>query len=615
MMTTSKKARAMLTAVCLMSSVFLESQQTRDAARTITTGTSEIAGTLVTDDTTASPVRRATIVLTASELSVARLIAVTDDAGGFAFTSLPAGRYSLSASKGGYVPTTFGAKRPGGLGTPIVVGDGQRLVSLAMKLLKGSVLSGTVRDESGRPAPDVTVEALRYAVSFQTGERTLQPAPFGSSETTDDRGMYRIYGLAPGEYLVSASSSMRPNGDPRAAAEIHQVSDVDVQRAQQLLHGAVGAPAIQAPAQGGNPRPPSSTVIYAPVYHPAAITEADATTIALGPHEERTGIDVQLRMVPTSTVEGVIVGPDGTPMPGVHLVMWDPRPLPQNTLAKVFRSATSDPQGRFLLPGITPGRYTITTLPGEGSSAVGGGVSTAASALCGMTELSVEGQDVTTSIVLSPGASVSGRMVFEGALTPPDPRTVPLVLLNRLGLPPVFSPPQVASDGTFTIAGVAPGRYRLTVNLPGATTSAGWLLRSAMVNGDDWVDVRLEIRPNENVDGVVVTFTDQRTEISGKMQDAAGKPAPEYFIIVFSADKQFWLPQSRRTQEVRPGADGQFIVRNLPAGDYVISALTDVEQGQWNDPTFLAELAAHGPIRIKLAEGEKKVLDIRLGNR
>jgi hypothetical protein len=64
---------------------------------------------------------------------------------------------------------------------------------------------------------------------------------------------------------------------------------------------------------------------------------------------------------------------------------------------------------------------------------------------------------------------------------------------------------------------------------------------------------------------------------------------------------------------VRPDADGRFIVRDLPAGDYLISALTDVEEGQWNDQAFLAELASHAPITITLGEGEKKVQDIRVG--
>ncbi len=613
-MMTPGRARAVFAACCVIPSVLRASQQPRDAAGTVRTGTSEIAGTLVTDDTTASPVRRATITLTGADLGTTRLMAVTDDSGGFAFTSLPAGRYSISASKGGYVPSTYGAKRPGGPGTTIVVGAGQRVVSLVIKLLKGSVLSGTVFDEGGRPAPDVTVSALQYAVSLQTGGRTLQSAPFGSSQTTDDRGMYRIHGLAPGEYVVSATSSMRPNGDPRAAADIHQITDADIERAQQLLRESGGTPAVQAPVPGGSPRTPGSTVIYAPVYYPAAVAAADATTILLGPHEERSGVDVHLRMVPTARIEGVVSGPDGAPMPDVRIVMWDPGPLPEDILAMVLRNATSDRQGKFVLSGVTPGRYTISAcaLPGEAPRAGGAGVPAAGPALWAETEVAVDGNDVTASLVLSPEVAVSGRMVFQGALAPPDPATVPLMLMRNPLTTIGLARRRTSVDGTFTFPNVTPGTYRIAVNDRGSAL-AGWLLKSVTVNGDDWLDVPFDIRPNENVEGVVVTFTDRHTEISGRMQDAAGKPAPDYFIVVFSADQRFWLPQSRRTQEVRPGADGQFIIRDLPAGDYLMSALADVEPGQWNDPAFLAALAAHWPIKITLGAGEKKVQDIRVG--
>ena len=67
----------------------------------------------------------------------------------------------------------------------------------------------------------------------------------------------------------------------------------------------------------------------------------------------------------------------------------------------------------------------------------------------------------------------------------------------------------------------------------------------------------------------------------------------------------------RRIQQVRPGTDGKFIVRNLVAGTYHLAALTDVVPGEWNDPQFLEQLVA-GAITLTLAEGEKKAQDIRI---
>ena len=136
---------------------------------------------------------------------------------------------------------------------------------------------------------------------------------------------------------------------------------------------------------------------------------------------------------------------------------------------------------------------------------------------------------------------------------------------------------------------------------------------ASMVNGVDASDVTFDVKPNQNIENVVVTLTDRPAEISGVLQDAAGKAAPEYGLVVFSADAKYQVAQTRRTQYVRPDITGRFIVRNLPAGDYLISAVTDVENGQWNDPAFLAALAASSPIAFAVAEGEKKVQDIRIG--
>jgi len=95
------------------------------------------------------------------------------------------------------------------------------------------------------------------------------------------------------------------------------------------------------------------------------------------------------------------------------------------------------------------------------------------------------------------------------------------------------------------------------------------------------------------------------------MLDAAGHPAPEYHIIVFSTERSNWRSLSRRIQQVRPGADGRFMFRNLPPGEYFLGAVTDVEDNEWFDPAFLEPLAA-ASIKLTLAANEQKVQDIRI---
>jgi len=474
-----------------------------------------------------------------------------------------------------------------------------------MTVIKGGVLTGAVRDERGVPMPGVAVAALRYAISSVTGERELQMVPIGSAQlyfadtaadafagtsVTDDRGVYRIFGLAPGDYIVL--TSVRP-GLSNARTDLHQVSRADVQRAQQLLRGSGAGAPVTAPAAGA----PSdaSRVNYAPVYFPAALSPTDATVISLGPSEERSGIDVSIRLVPTATLSGIVTRPNGEPVSGASLNLS----FKELTSVATFSGgavhlARSNADGTFSIPGLNPGRYELLgyTYP-EGHS--------------GTTTVEVAGHDLATSLVIGPGGTISGRLVFDGTSKAPDANAVTLILSPR-PLPGYTY--NVTPDGSFVMSNVPPGRYRLRIS---GRPPAGWLLRSAMVKGADASDIAIEVGANESIDGAMITMTDRGAEVSGRFLNAAGKPAPEYVLLVFSADPRFWAPRSSRTQQVRPDVNGTFIARDLPAGDYFISAVTDLENDQVNDPAFLASLAAASPIKITLAEGERKLQDIRVG--
>jgi hypothetical protein len=129
----------------------------------------------------------------------------------------------------------------------------------------------------------------------------------------------------------------------------------------------------------------------------------------------------------------------------------------------------------------------------------------------------------------------------------------------------------------------------------------------------DSLDGGFEVRSGENIAGVVITFTDHPSEVSGLLQAATGAPASDYFLIVFAADKALWTSKSRRIAMARPGTTGEYSVRNLPPGDYFVAAVTDATENQWFDPAFLDTLIATAT-RITLAEGEKKTHNLRIGN-
>jgi hypothetical protein len=107
------------------------------------------------------PVKRARVFAAAAELSGGRGI-LTDDAGVFDFTELPAGRYTLTVSKSGFVSLSYGQRRPLQAGTPLQLADGQQLKAIDFQLPRGSVIGGHVLDEDGDMMPGVMVRVMRY---------------------------------------------------------------------------------------------------------------------------------------------------------------------------------------------------------------------------------------------------------------------------------------------------------------------------------------------------------------------------------------------------------------------------------------------------------------------
>jgi hypothetical protein len=113
-----------------------------------------------------------------------------------------------------------------------------------------------------------------------------------------------------------------------------------------------------------------------------------------------------------------------------------------------------------------------------------------------------------------------------------------------------------------------------------------------MLGGRDVSDVPFEVKPSQDVSGLLVTFTDRPTELSGTVIDQAGRAAPGFPIVVFSTDRTYWTIGSRRVQQARPSSDGKYKLSGLPPGEYFVSAVTDLDPNDLADPLFLEQLAA-----------------------
>src|SRR3954462_5454829 len=164
------------------------------------TPSGRITGRVIASDK-GRPGKRGAVLVTAAELPDGGRGVLTDDQGVFDLAELPAGRYTLTVSKSGFVSLSYGQRRPLQAGTPLQLTDGQQLKGIAFQLPRGSVIGGRVLDEDGEAMPGVSVRVMRY--QYLQGERRLTPAGAGQ---TDDKGQYRVWGLMPGDYYVNATA-------------------------------------------------------------------------------------------------------------------------------------------------------------------------------------------------------------------------------------------------------------------------------------------------------------------------------------------------------------------------------------------------------------------------
>lgn len=590
--------RSILVAIAI---AFVTTQQPARDTRREARGTGSLGGTVTTSDQSPRPVRLARVTVTGGSL-VSPRIAITDDDGRFIVDGLPGGQYSLAADKPAYLKMNYGASRPSRQGTSVVLADGQQRSGLTIRLPHGAAITGTVRNAAGKPVPDANVTGIGW--QLYGGVQTLLP---GNEGTTDDRGEYRIYGLNPGEYLVSVA----PPDGPRSPGDLIQIADDEVDRAltSQRMAGAV-TPLVVRPHLVGS----------APVFYPGTAMASAATKIALKEGEEQAGIDILMQVVPMSRIDGTVVSPDGlAPSTAEVTLMSLDAPAPNDAFAYGGRLGPRRPdvQGRFSFVGVPPGEYRLsaTTAPRGG----GGRVAAPAGAdpLMAFATISVNGDDQIVALTLQRGMAVTGRFAFEGAATP-SPLTGARVTLRGLRVDQsrtvsLFTA-DAQRDGTFSLTGLAPGKFAFEVTAPVSSASGPvWAVQSVVADGRDLLDAPLELQPGERLSDVLVTLTNRPTLVSGVLQNTSGTPTSDYFIVIFSSDPQFWFPNSRRVVAVRPDTRGSYRVPNLPPGEYLIAALTDIETDEWFDPDFLHALGAASPIRITLAVGAQKTQDLRIG--
>jgi hypothetical protein len=384
------------------------------------------------------------------------------------------------------------------------------------------------------------------------------------------------------------------------------VTHADVQTA--LLGGRPSS--AETSAGGGAPR----STIWAPTFFPGTPIAADAEPIVVGSGEERSGVDITVRILPAATVSGTIVPPPGVTTRETRVQVF---PVdPEGTLRMFSGIAQITDTWTFSVRGVRPGRYVATA---QALAAPAGSASSAprtTSLWWAEEPLVIDGGDISNlTLVLQPGVVVSGRVQF----SPPAPEVAMLaqlhIALTAVGADGRISASNAAAaidaGGRFTIGGVTPGLYRFELRPSGGPPrDTGWWLESAVVDGKNAADVPIEIDALRSGQPLLTITNRARSQLTGTVRDGAGSAVHDATVIVFTTDRECWPALSRRVTSAQPTADGGFTLRSLLPGEYFVVALGAVEPSQWLDSTFLEALAAAGPTRVTLHEGESASLSL-----
>jgi 5-hydroxyisourate hydrolase-like protein (transthyretin family) len=527
------------------------------------TGTARIAGQIL-DAVSGKPIRNARLLLLPVEGQRITNWTRTNSQGRFEYTSLQARRYTLRAEADRFVTLEYGQKRPGETGGQIQLRDGEDFRA-DINLPRASALAGTLLDEFGDPAPNVLVQVAQRV--YAAGRHRLMPMGGRlQGVPTDDRGRYRVSGLAPGDYFVAA------------------------------LSGAY----TEQNAVGG----------FAPTYFPGTSDAAAATPVTVTFAADSANTTFALSPAKTLSVSGTMVDAQGKPVAG-RGTLWLATPDRLKKMDFNLARGVTTPDGRFVLRNVPQGSYTIQGF-GPPPADYKGPMNLGAMPF-GWAPVTVGDSDLDDVVLkVTDGTFLRGKIVLDDSSAPPPTGQqvrVTAIPIEFDSAPVGGGPPpsETRADLTFEVAKLN-GMRRLFVNV----SSPGWALKKITLNDLDITDAPVDFR-TKDVEGVEVLLTPKVSRITGTVSDDKG-PVTDYAVVIFSSDPTKWIDRSRFVVMGRPTQQGAFDLRGVPPDDYLAIAMPNVVANEWMDPEFLQQLRVNATSFV-LTEGESRTLALKLKKR
>jgi len=547
--------------IVLVPTADLAAQRPRQGTARVDSMTASIKG-MVTAADTGAPIRGAEVRLS-SRGSYNRLVA-TDGDGSFRLSDLPSGEYRLTVSRTGFTSLVFGQRRPLEAPTTINLSEGETFTA-NLSLIRGGAIHGRVIDQFGDPIAGTRVQVLRSRMV--RGQRRLQS--MGPGDQTDDMGEFRVFGLPPGDYYVTASTG-------------------------------------PADAVRRNP----------PLFFPGtpSFSEAQSVTLAVG---TEASADFQIVPMRNARVSGIVFNASGVPVQAMVQLMSEAvgmGPAVESTgpPPAFMLNADADANGRFTIDNVPPGPYVLTANSSFGAGLIAGlqGGNPNQGPPPAMREIMEKGPETASMSIVVAGDNVSDLSLTTrrgGVLAGSFVADAGVVRNLPTGMSADVRPAKGGSGAPMMQLGSRGREFRLTgISGPFYLGINGlpddWAVRQITVDGVDVTDEPIDLK-GQTSDARVV-LTDRVTTISGVVQSR--RESSNYSIVVFPDDVTRWNYPSRYVRTARANDRGQFRISGLPPDErYFAVAVDFLEEGEEQDPQFLERLRSRA-MTFSLREGEQR---------
>jgi hypothetical protein len=494
------------------------------------------------------PLRKARLNLLSMDDRTHAVAVVTDGDGHFEFKGVDPGKYKLTASRVGYVTSEYGQRKPNDPGAVLTLRPGQVVKDLLFRLVPAGIISGRIMDEDGEALPGVEVSALREV--YSEGKRSLSTL---TMVETNDLGQYRLYGLPPGRYFVSA---VYPQWSRFGGTE-----------------------------NAGDSEP--STQGYAKMYYPGTPEAAQASALAVKQGEEIPSVEMLLRQVLVHRIRGHVYN-QITHKPGVGVtLMLSAKATTQEWEAGNQQAHVEKQDGSFEISEVIPGSYALTAFWFDEAKVY------STTTVVEVGDADVDGLAVT----IAPGVSVNGQIIWEGKPSVErdelsvTPRLVDSVLFSRGTV-------RVSQENSFTLKDVGDGTYRVDVS----GESKDCYIKDVRYGPSAALDEGFTVARGAPAN-LEITISSRGARLQGTVSDADGLPAAGVWVVLVPGAPH--RSNHRRYKSQTTDQYGHFDLHGIAPGDYALFSWNEVEEGAWEDAAFLKPFEEKAE-KVTLQEGDAK---------